>query len=164
MRVGKEYYVNSSIKTNVGENKMENNQNDPVVDPVLTPDPEHARRVEYETSLGNQSPAVDDVQASQNYSSSAAFPTPADPSTDDQAAAPTTETTKEQAAKKPRRKPVKGVVAKARKLLASGKEDSAILDTLQAMYMKAGRDEKNAKNSAYVVLYDVKNREKKAKS
>jgi len=62
---------------------------------------------------------------------------------------------------KPRRKKVKGVVATARRLLREGQDDKAILAAIQAMYLEAGRDEKNAKATSYVILHDAKNRKPK---
>lgn len=93
----------------------------------------------------------------------AADPTPADPNTVGQAAVEIAEETKNQAAeakqdKPARRTPVKGVVAKARELLAQGETEEVIIGFLTSMYTDAGRDAKNAKDSAYVVLHDVKNR------
>ncbi len=62
---------------------------------------------------------------------------------------------------KPRRAPVKGVVQEARALLAKGWEDDQILAALQQMYIYGGRDDKNARSSAQVILHDVKKQDQR---
>jgi hypothetical protein len=64
-----------------------------------------------------------------------------------------------QAAKKPRRKPVKGVMAKARTMLAEGQSEASIRTALYEMYITAGRDEKNAQASAQLITHEVTTRQ-----
>jgi hypothetical protein len=84
----------------------------------------------------DNTPAVDDVVESQKYGAEPPVEEPVE--------------------KKPRRKPVKGVMKKGRELHAAGHSDEEVLAAIVDMYLEAGRDEKNAKASAAVILYDIK--------
>lgn len=64
---------------------------------------------------------------------------------------------------KARQKAVRGVIKTARQLLVEGKEEKEVKQVIVNMYLAAGRTEKDAKESAAVVMHDVKHRELKGK-